>query len=419
MEFGGLVEGMPKALEMAKGRFREAGREATKAFVNEALSIHDRLHAMEYRVICTLLEFVDNPKAGLKMSKVCLEELHAVSTVKNSFNVALKKGLRASFRRKERGEVIASVCQINRMIYDFANLCCAGEIVMLPCVDTGKEKLDPLRDGRVAQLLKAQGSEDSSVLWSFGHEGENQKLTCALSIATDNDGNFLIADRKAVKVFDHHGNFQTILRHHFEANSCECYIATSYTDSEVFVLEKWLVHVFNESANLERTFSVGEESTSARITASCDKVFILRDYSVVDVYLKSGDRVRSFGEGIIKSAPDLTASKDGYIMVVDSGQHCVHKFTVDGQLLKTFQAIGQGETYYGITCDAAGEHVIVSGVEGKTFPIIDVYSTSGDFVQRIQLDEGKVSFPGGIAVTLGGHIAIALAEGCRGKVVVV
>lgn len=411
---------MLKGLEMAEERYREARREATTAFANEELSIHDRLHAMECRVICTLLESVNRPEHGLKISKVCLEELHELSTVKNSFDVALKKGFRAFFKTEERGVVIASVCQINRRIYDYAHLSCAEKFVMLPCVDTGKEKLDPLRDTRVAQLLKELGLEDSSVRRSFGQEeGENHKLTCALSIATDNDGNFLIADRKAVKVFDHNGNFQAILRHHSEANSCECYIATSYTDSKVFVLEKWLVHVFNKSANLEGTFLVKNGSTSARITASCDKVFILKDYSVVDVYLKTGDYVRSFGEGIIISAPDITASKDGRIMVMDSGQHCVHVFTVDGQPLKTFQAIGQGETYYGIACDAAGKHVIVSGVVGKTVPIIDVYSTSGDFVQRILLDEGKVSFPGGIAVTLEGHIAIALAEDCRGEVVVV
>ena len=39
------------------------------------------------------------------------------------------------------------------MIYDVMQMI-RGEIIMLQCVDTGEEKVDPLRDERVAQLLK-------------------------------------------------------------------------------------------------------------------------------------------------------------------------------------------------------------------------------------------------------------------------
>ena len=41
---------------MQKSRFKDARRKATEAFSNEALSAYDRLLAMQFRVISTLLQ---------------------------------------------------------------------------------------------------------------------------------------------------------------------------------------------------------------------------------------------------------------------------------------------------------------------------------------------------------------------------
>lgn len=424
MKLGGRTDETSKALEIAKERFRDAGRRATEAFGNKELEIPDRLLALEFRVVATLLEFLDNPKVALRLCKLSLEELHGVSTVQKSFDAALKNGFRAKFRKKDRIKVIANVCKMNRMIYDFANISFPSEIVMLPCIDVGTEKLDPIRDRRIAQLLEEHDIDDLCVQWSFGQKGaDNHKLKCALSIATDIDGNYLIADYEAVKVFDGNGNFQVNLRQRIEAMSCACDVATSSMENKIFVLEEWKVQVFNNSANLELMFPVERGSLSARLAVTCSKVVVLRDYKVVDVYhAQNGGYVRSFGEGIIESASGVTASNDGCVMVMDSGRHCVHLFSVEGKLLRTrsLQAIAHGEIYFDFACDAAGEHIIVAGLEGKTVPIIDVYLlNSGRFVQRIQLDQGKAIFPAGITVSMGGQIAIALTEGFSGKVVVV
>lgn len=212
------------------------------------------------------------------------------------------------------------------------------------------------------------------------------------------------------------------LRQRIKAMSCECDIATSCMENKIFVLEEWEVQVFNNGANPKLTFPVMRRSLSARLTVTCSKVLVLRDYEVVDVYHEqNGGYVRSFGEGIIKSASGITASNDDNVMVMASGEHCVYLFSVEGTLLRTIslQTISQGEIYFDIACDAAGEHIIVAGVEEKTVLIIDVYLNSGCFVQRIQLDQGKAIFPAGITVSMGGHIAIALTEGFSGKVVVV
>ena len=62
-------------ISKAKKRFEEARLEAIKAFSNEALELPDRLLAMQYRLMATVLESVDNPTDALGASRVCLDEL--------------------------------------------------------------------------------------------------------------------------------------------------------------------------------------------------------------------------------------------------------------------------------------------------------------------------------------------------------
>ena len=79
-------------------------------------------------------------------------------------------------------------------------------------VDIGEEKIDLLRDVRLAQVLREQGTEDCSVVLSFGHEGKEESSRVKKSprgIAANADGQFIIADDgdKSLKVFDSSGNF--------------------------------------------------------------------------------------------------------------------------------------------------------------------------------------------------------------------
>ena len=62
VELTGLDESATRVLANAKERFKDARREATRAFKNEALTTPDRILAMEYRVMATILETIDNRK---------------------------------------------------------------------------------------------------------------------------------------------------------------------------------------------------------------------------------------------------------------------------------------------------------------------------------------------------------------------
>ena len=65
-------------------------------------------------------------------------------------------------------------------------------------------------------------------------------------------------------------------------------------------------------------------------------------------------------EAIIESAQEITASKDGRVMVLDSDQSCL-LFNVDGLNLANFSVNIQGDRYYRIACHP----VVVAGEERK------------------------------------------------------
>ena len=65
LELNGLDESATRALSDAKERFKDARREATRAFANKALETADRILAMQYRVMATILEKLDNPADAL------------------------------------------------------------------------------------------------------------------------------------------------------------------------------------------------------------------------------------------------------------------------------------------------------------------------------------------------------------------
>ena len=202
-----------EAIVDAKKRFEDARRKATEAFNNEVLSPLDRILAMGVRLMATILEKVETPVSTLDACLSGLNELHSMPFVTENFSVEIEKGIKSRFSKVERRKIISAVCQINRTIYDFTLLVGSEEwIIFWPCIETGQEKVDPLRDSRVANALCKQEISDCSLAWSFGQEGEQelQNLKSAVSIATNTLGQFLVADstgNECVKIFDATGKF--------------------------------------------------------------------------------------------------------------------------------------------------------------------------------------------------------------------
>ena len=433
LELSALDEPSTRKLTRAKKRFEEARLGATNAFSNKALELPDRLLAMRYRLMATILETIDNPGDCLPACKVCIEDLQDVSGVKECFKVELRKGLWARLGKEERRKIISTVCFFNRVVYDVTLMVrgfgSKGQLsVNWPCVNTGEEPVNPLRNQRVAKVLNKQGMVHCSCLpWPVGQEGEEEhKLKDPFRIATNHRGQFLIADYgdKTVKVFDSNGRFD--FRFNPQTDDADTKldildVATAGEDDKIYLVvilkkpgaEEWKneVQVFNKTGDLQHKFPVRRGGWRLTVTSGKKrgKILLLTGDVVVDIHEPSGEFVCSFGGGVFKGARDITTTCDGRVMIVDWGDDSLYIFDVEGHQLGKFNIKHERDDYYRIACHPASDHVVLAGAERETDRLtLAIYTVNGEFVRRIQLDE-KVDYTvRGITVTVQGHIAVAL-----------
>ena len=432
-------ESAMSVLSNAKKRFEDARRKATEAFANEALELSDRVLAIQYRVMATILETLDNPEFALAACRVCIEELHSLSAVKECFTVELKKGFWARFSKDERRTIISATCHVNRTIYDVMLMVSFGNKQLSannwPCVDTGEEKVDPLCDGRVSKVLQKQGMEHFGVTpWSFSQEGEELKLKNPMGTATNADGQFIIADNsdESVKVFDSSGKF--VLQFHPKDNDTETVFGVldvaSDVNSNIYLLvgvgrlgAEREVQVFSHTADLLHKFPVRGWGWD-RLAVTNNKVLVLTlvltERTTVHVYEHEGRHVRSFGKEILKYACDITASPDGQVMILDRYGSCVFMFTEDGEQQRKFNINTKEDEYWCIACHPSGEFVVIAGQERATEHLcVAIYTKDGESVRRTVVPEENIFFTAGITVSMEGHIAVAVRRVSRnGKVIV-
>ena len=397
LELTGLDESATRKLSTAKERFKDARREATRAFKNEGLKTSDRILAMKYRVMATILETVDNPADAVAPCGVCVKELNSLSAVQNSFDVQLKTGIqkvRGLFGKEERSEIIFNVCHVNRVIFDIA--LALGRLDFSPSVNIGENRVIPLCDARVKDFLLRHGKEYCCVPpRSFGLGGkEEPKLKHPMAIATNSSGEFIITDMhhvKHVKVFDNSGNFvkQSSLSTDEPNRTFAFEVATDMSDN-IFVLielEKpgselsYWVYKLTKTADLHHRFRLrGEDEYNGLSVSDKGKVVTLRHWDTVEEYNTDGEFVRSFGQGIISSAFSVIVTNDGRVMVADQVDHCVHIFGESGDYLDKFKLQQIDCRYTSISFHRAGEQVVVTGTrEGKPLQV-EIYSKDGEFV---------------------------------------
>ena len=433
-----LDETTKSLLSDALEKFRLAVEDATHACNNEALSIFDRITAIRYRVMAAMLksaaetvrttgDLKSTLQKALPECEQCLKKLNSLPAVQNSFKVELSKGLlniRGQFGKDERMQIISTVCQVNRTIYDAMRT--VGKdvhVLAWPYIDTGEDKVDPLRDVRVLQVLEKSEKVDM----------EHYRITPGLSFdmpgihcATNTVGQFLIAEERGetVHVFDKNGMFQFRFRPQTDDAKTKIQIRDLVTEDvseKIYLLiglyneERWEsseVQVLNKTADLQYKFPVTRES---RLVVSGSKLVILGSREA-DVYDQNGEFDRSFevfNSGRDKYLFDCTATYDGRIMITHrkrdySDYHCVHVFAMEGKEIARFRSgVGLDLAFMRFSPRSAGEHVVIAGYNIEDGIItVELYTVDGKLVRRILLRNKSRSFFDGITVTMEGHIAV-------------
>ena len=432
LELTDLDKSAKRKLQLAKERFKFARDEASKAFHNVALKISDRILAMQCQVMATILESVDNPEDALAPCGVYIEELNSLSAVQKSFDAQLKKGIpavKSLVGTDERRNIISSVCQVNRVVHDVTQT--VGKDVpfwIWPALNLNIGEVDPLRDGRVAKVLRRQGMEHCYVPWSFGQEGEEQyKLKDPRGIATNSNGQFIVGDINEVKMFDPTGQF----KRHFSLPNDDVEtkldiwdVATDNKDNIYVLVEckkktgskEYVVYEFSDTADLHHKFPVrGDYCNSLLVTHS--QVLVLRNRRM-DVYDTDGELILSFGKGTLKETSDITATNDGCAMILDRDDSCVHIFSEDGVHLNQFKLQGS-YCYPRIAFHMLSEHVVIANEEGG-LGVVEIFTKDGKFVRSTQIHEEQIRCITGMIVTMNGRIAVLLQYShYKSKVVVI
>ena len=449
-----------EAILDAKKRFDDARRRATDAFNNAVLTPLDRILAMGVRLMATLLEKVDNPVSALDACISGLNELHSMPFVTENFSVELQKGIKSRLSKDERRQIISFVCQVNRTIYDFASLVSTKEVLSFwPCVEIANERVDPLRDSRMANMLRKLDMGDFSLAWSFGQkdELEHQRLASATSIATNTLGQFLVVDQRGscVNLFDASGKFLKFFNPSTKSGRPVAKygglvaVATDQDDN-IYVLEnkrsatsaEAFLQVLNNSAQFLDEFKVGFSLKAVTVKVMASRFVLvpvhfevgykesaprwsLDDYYVVLNNTK-GKGIGFLSEDTLKGIRDI-ATADDLIMILDR-ESTVFVFTDASvsdedrpvsQFLKTFPVRGEA---IAITFHPRSKHlIVVSKIEDHRWQLL-FYSKEFKSVERsIDLDMEQGYYVNGAAVTTDGRICIAATNfmECKGKVLVV
>ena len=440
----------------AKKRFDDARRKATEAFNNEVLTPMDRILAMGVRLMATILEKVDNPVSALDACISGLNELHSMPFVTENFSVELEKGIKSRFSKDERRQIVSFACQVNRTIYDFALLVSAKEVLSFwPCVEIANERVDPLRDSRIANMLRKLEMGDFCLPWSFGQkdELEHQRLASATSIATNTLGQFLVVDlrKNCAKMFDASGKFlKTFCPFtHTESTFSTIQAVATDQDDNIYVLEgkisdgkaKVCLNVLNNLAQFLNDLKVGIdlEARTVKVTASRLVLVLVRTFrlsrevdgssTIENDYLvlkdTKGKRIGYLSSLMFRPLKDITAADD-LIMILDDSSYVTvfREANVSEEdcpvspFLKAFPVRGDA---CAITFHPRSKHVIiVSQIEEQRWQLL-FYSKEGKFERSIDLDVEQDYEITGAAVTTDGRICIAASNfrENKGKVLVV
>ena len=434
-----LTKSATRKLADAKKRFESARERATDAFSNEALSPNDRILSMLYRVMATVLEKIDHPEDVFAPCKVCIEELNSLPVVKQSLREQLKAGFRAVkslFNKEERRKIISGVCLVNRVAFNVIRTVPVKELFpKWLTIDTGKEKVDLLRDPRVREILCIQGMENCSVSWIFGHDGEEeQQLKLPCDIATNSSRQYIVADYDfTIKVFDNSGKFvqgfslPPLIDDSGKQLSIKTSVVRLATDmnDNIYVLVSeenrvgsYWIFKFNKTADQHHKFRVERISFDFEVcklsVSDSGKVVVLKgdwseNYWIVDVYETNGQLVCSFGQQILSNPCDITTVSDGRVMVLEERYPpVVHIFSEQGDHLNKFDLQRSLFTPKIAFHRESQQVAVVSTVESFSDELyIDIYTKDGEFLRSISIYIGKsFSFLQEIAVTTGGCIAV-------------
>ena len=458
-----LDESAKQKLKEAKKRFEDARKKAADAFCNKGLKASDLVFAVNIGVMAVTLENIENPSIALPECRNWLKDLHDMEEVKRAFQRALtRRSKKSPFSGEDETKCFHGVCHINRIIYDVTqtiNHQGVEKCWIWPCVDVGEEKVDPLRDARVAETLSKLNMIDYCLTWSFGQEPQQQgQLKSARDIAINREGHFVIADQGdySIKVFDENGvsydPFPPLGRRLADEDVLG---VTIDNEGNLFILMKidkyrYEVYVFDKLGNLHNKVHLREGlARCSPIVNDNNEILVVSEgavskTSVVEVY-NDWQHVKNFE---LKKPKELTEPKepnertesatdpkepkqskepidialtdDGNVIVLNSNGS-VDEITSQGKR-QMFEGVPT-EGLEGIAFHSLSKHLVITNMSDGIVKV-SIYTQDGECVDIIHQGEDrsgrerKKCIAPKIALTTKGRIALLTGFEGESKVIV-
>jgi len=448
----------------SKERFKDARREAVLALSNTALETKDSVLAMYIKVMAQLLEGADDPTKALLFCKGYIEDMHGMKTIKANFKTEFKEISKKNLKRpnETRRNIISYVYHVNRVVFDIAQSFGGDrvfrDLFIWPTIEIEikdkKEEIDILRDSRLDRVL---GAEKSSVVCSFGDQGEEEdhRLKCPQFIATNTKGEFVVLDNTTIKMYNSSGGY--LNQYCCLPGDCKFEFHTVDADTDkdgnLYLLawktsedygknkeQLFEVFVFDKDGKFKNKFSLRNKSKGHKLALNSHsnhtEVFVLESgetglHDMVGVYHYETEGVfdHQFGNRLLRDAKDIVSATDGRILVLDESggskeKSCVHIFDAEKQHLHNFD-VSPGSV--AVTFHRASQHIVIVSIsENRDELRWSIYNINSDPVVCVRADKrneaGILSDPD-ITVTSKGRIAIALTtQDCdgqpKGKVIV-
>lgn len=420
-----------------RNRFKQARENADLAVAHSALwsNIKDGISATYIQVMATLLE-EENPTRAIGFCMNYLEHLHSRESVIKNFETELSD---SPFKTREGTDIAWSVCYLNHIVFDMVQVV-GGDWVsqnhfIWPHIEIGSGrkfcKVDPLRDPRLYERFnKRKGKEYCSVVREFGQEFTKSPS----GIATNAQGQFIVADQTETKMVDNSGKYLKPLSI-VTAGYIQYHAVDVDTDKDdnIYLLvqmiskqnnESWYeVFVFDKDCKQHYSFQLRNKYKGCKVAVNQHEfkteVLVLKKvfgdlHAKVEVYeTGEGTFVAHFGGNILMDAHDLVCDGNGHTFVLDKC-HCgsqkkyIRVFGARRYQLHCFEV---GYDSAAVAFHRASRHIVIASINKGTDLILSLYNSDGEeeHIYKHVNDNAIVSIPS-ITVTTKGRIVVALIQ---------
>ena len=147
--------------EKAKKRFEDARLKANDAFSNEALSLKDKLFAVELRMVSEILECLDNPEIAITGCLSFLKKLHSLPAIQEVFNVYMNGGVKSLINKAERVDTVKSIMLINYVLFKYVSKFGSTypSVLAWPTIELTGHSFNPILSWQEISTRKSMGDE--------------------------------------------------------------------------------------------------------------------------------------------------------------------------------------------------------------------------------------------------------------------